>query len=86
MRVFWRGEPAVLTAPVPEVVKVKVVEDRRVGLAGHSVFRFTLGLRVNFFDAKAFPLSTSMPEKKSSASDDFPARDSCLASAKAAFS
>lgn len=56
-----RGEPVAL-------VNVRVVADRRLGLDGRSVLHFMLGFKASFPEEKAFPLSISMPEKKSSAS------------------
>lgn len=53
---------------VVELVKVKVVAGRRVGLVGHSVLHFTFGFNASFPEENALPLSTSMPLKKSSAS------------------
>ena len=57
-----RGDPVAL-------VNVSVVADRRVGLDGRSVLHFMLGFRAGFPKEKAFSLSISMPEKKSSASE-----------------
>lgn len=55
---------------VDELVKVKVVAGRRVGLVGHSVLHLTLGFNANLPEENALPLSISIPLKKSSASDD----------------
>lgn len=60
---------------VVELVKVKVVAGRRVGLVGHSVLHFTFGFKASFPEENALPLSTSIPLKKSSASAS--ASDGC---------